>query len=250
MLPEQLHLAYAPGLQTVEISMGTNAKISWARALVISGWMSAGAALAFGVLGFIGQIRFGKDAAAWVQAVGSIAAILIAVAVPAAQHRLATNARSQEAADRARSLGLQLLPHMMSLAEKNGDIWAYEHPDHHVEIAGPDQCFLGERTEQALTVPKGIADVVGQLHELGSAAEGLQHALYNIERARELLTVVMVVPNSDSFYGDEPFERTLIFEKTAFYDLMDEALKGLTRSQNKIEALFRHPSSPLAPPKQ
>ncbi len=65
--------------------------------------------------------------AAWVQAIGSIAAILIAIAIPAAQHFITMRGTRRERADRARSLGLLLLPHIKSFAAKNEKIWSEEH---------------------------------------------------------------------------------------------------------------------------
>ncbi|PPT88910.1 hypothetical protein XarbCFBP8149_07395 [Xanthomonas arboricola] len=66
--------------------MDANTKISWERALKASGWMTVGAVLAFGALGIIGQVHFGKDAPAWVQAVGSVAAIVAAIIIAWLQH--------------------------------------------------------------------------------------------------------------------------------------------------------------------
>ncbi|HHA2436739.1 TPA: hypothetical protein ACOECM_000905 [Stenotrophomonas maltophilia] len=56
-------------------------RINWKRAFARAGLMATGGAIAFVLLGFTGQIQFGKDAPAWVQAVGSIAAIAAAIAI-------------------------------------------------------------------------------------------------------------------------------------------------------------------------
>ncbi|WP_329861262.1 MULTISPECIES: hypothetical protein [Stenotrophomonas] len=72
--------------------------------------ITAGFGAALGLLSLTGQISLGKDAPAWVQAIGSIVAILIAVAVPSAQHYLTERKQEREMADKARSLGLMLLP--------------------------------------------------------------------------------------------------------------------------------------------
>ncbi|WP_139370329.1 hypothetical protein [Xanthomonas axonopodis] len=62
--------------------MGAVRGINWSRTLKASAWMVAGAGLAFSALGLIGPIHFGKDAPAWVQAVGSVLAIMVAVGLP------------------------------------------------------------------------------------------------------------------------------------------------------------------------
>ncbi len=61
--------------------MGKMERINWKRAFARAGLMATGGAIAFVLLGFTGQIQFGKDAPAWVQAVGSIAAIAAAIAI-------------------------------------------------------------------------------------------------------------------------------------------------------------------------
>ncbi|QNH11194.1 hypothetical protein [Xanthomonas sp. SI] len=185
-----------------------------------------------------------KDPAgpAWMQAVGSIAAILIAVAVPAAQHWLSAQTRRREAADRARSLGLLLLPHIKAFAESNNEVWEHEHPDHDVTNHGDNACFLGERTRSALAIPEGIIREVGRLHELAGAAEGIQRAIYNIESARELLTQKEFVLHENALFGDTVEYRTLVFDKKEFYDLLWDALSGITSALNQIESFFKHGS--------
>ncbi|WP_155760482.1 hypothetical protein [Stenotrophomonas maltophilia] len=182
--------------------------------------------------------------ASWVQAIGSIAAILIAIAIPATQHYIAARSRQREALDRSRSLGLQLLPHIQAFVQRNNEIWANEHPDDHVKDRGENSCLLGPKAQLALEVPAAIESEVNRLHELGPAAEGLQRAVYNIARAKELVTITYVKGPSSSF-GSITQKKPVIFDKAEFYDLMWDALKGLTASQNKIEEFFDHGARPI-----
>lgn len=84
-------------------------KISWNRVLSYAILIAVGFLFAFTLLGVVGPVSFGGDAPAWVQAVGSVLGIGIAIAVPWAQHRLAL-ARDRAAAElKARSLALDSL---------------------------------------------------------------------------------------------------------------------------------------------
>lgn len=221
-------------------------KISWARAFGYAALISLGFLIAFGLLGMIGPVSFGKDAPAWVQAVGSIAAILIAVAVPAVQHWLASKAHRNESLDRARSLGLQLLPHIQGLASRNDDVWQHENPDDgSVELRGENVCLVGFWAQSAIEIPPEISAETHRLHELGPAASGLQRAIFNIGAAREMINYVPVIrPINDGGDCVDDVEHT-VYDMIKFYDLLWDALQGLTESQNRIEAFFRHGTRPV-----
>jgi len=84
-------------------------KINWNRVLSHAIFIAVGFLFAFALLGVIGPVSFAGDAPAWVQAVGSVLGIAIAIAVPWAQHQLAL-ARDRAAAElKARSLALDSL---------------------------------------------------------------------------------------------------------------------------------------------
>lgn len=175
-----------------------------------------------------------EQSAAWVQAIGSIVAILLAVAVPAVQHAIAAKIRQREARDKSRSLGLLLLPHIRALTEKNNQLWSMEHPDDDVYDVDDRTCQAGEYAVAALTIPAEILKHVAVLHDLGEAAAGLQRAIFNIGAAGE---ISFVPPHEDYL---------LVTDKTRFYDLLWDALVGLTESQERIEALFPHSIRPVA----
>jgi hypothetical protein len=219
--------------------MTTRKKVRWITVLMYVLFAYVGFSLALLVLWLTGSISLGKDAPAWVQAVGSIVAILIAVAVPATQHFLTDRKQRQEVQDRARSLGLLLLPHIKRFAEHNNNIWAYEHPDHDVEDLRDNVCVLGYRTSGALDVPTEISSRIDELHALGSAAEGVQRAIFNVVSASEFVTEESVARNNGRG-GLSAYPERVVFNKTKFYDLMWDALRGLTDAQNKIEAMFSH----------
>ncbi|MDX3932670.1 MAG: hypothetical protein QHC77_12120 [Stenotrophomonas sp.] len=209
-------------------------KISWLRIAQDIFLVGLGSATAVTAMIFAGPIRLGNDAPAWVQAIGSIAAILIAILVPAIQHWLSSSRRRDEQLDRARSLGLHLLPHIQVVVERNNEVWANEHPDHDViDLDDHGGCAAGPLARAALGIPSEIAEMTSSLHELGPAAEGIQKALFSMAAAREL---VIFVPDD---------EHLIITNKTLFYDLLWDALMGAARSQNTIESFFRHNSRPV-----
>ncbi|HEL3784046.1 TPA: hypothetical protein UM046_004323 [Stenotrophomonas maltophilia] len=217
--------------------MDLRKRINWVTVFVYVALIAIGFAAALGMLGLTGQIVFGKDTPAWVQAIGSIIAILIAVAVPAAQHFLAGKKQQQETLDRARSLGLMLLPHIQKFADSNSAIWVKEIPENADYELGKDGCFVGPLTEQALEIPPVITSVISRLHELGPAAEGLQIAVYNVMRARELLSIYTFTERNELF-GETVTSRRVTYEKGKFYHRLGTALHGLHRSQANIEAFF------------
>lgn len=220
-------------------------EISWRRIIYGATLTSLAFLAAFGLLYFITPATFGANAPAWFQAIGSIFAVFIAMAVPTAQHLMSEEAKQREIADRARSLGLFLLPHINSFSSQNNKIWSHEHPDHHVHDLSDNSCIASSETMKALDVPVEIISCIEKLHELGPAAHGLQCAVFNVVAARELVTkqVVPSRPNSGFIYN---LPTNVIFDKAQFYDLMWGASKGLTDSQNRIEALFAKENRPAS----
>jgi len=182
--------------------------------------------------------------AAWVQAIGSIVAILIAVAVPATQHFLAAKKQQQESLDRARSLGLMLLPAIRDLSERINRVWSHEDPDGGVEDIRENACIAGYWALEALEMPAVLTARSHELYLLGQAANGVQRAVFNVQYAGDL--VVEIELSEDSSNGITIYKtEKIIYDKTNFYELISDALRGLTDSQNKIEAMFSKSPKPL-----
>ncbi|MBN7848353.1 hypothetical protein J0L38_00975 [Stenotrophomonas maltophilia] len=202
---------------------------------------SVGFAMALFVLWLTGNISVGKDAPAWVQAIGSIVAILIAIAVPAAQHFLSDRKQRLESEDRARSLALLLLPSIQDFSARNNRVWSAESPAGGVEEFGEVGCIVGPLAENALDIPAAITAVVTRIHELGPAAEGVQRAIYCITRARALVT------SANTYSRGVATVRTVAIDKVEFYQLLWDAKKGLNRSEALIRALFATSRDPRQP---
>ncbi|HDX0835773.1 TPA: hypothetical protein RNS87_000132 [Stenotrophomonas maltophilia] len=150
---------------------------------------------------------------------------------------LSERRRTLESEDRARSLGLHLLPHIRDFAEKNKALWKHENPDaESYENDGENGGFAGPRTLAALDIPHEIHASITDIHQLGPAAKGLQQAIYGVIAAKKLI-------GTKSFSTLNQYVRTstvnnYIEDKKAFYNLMFGVLNGLTDSQGAIEAMF------------
>lgn len=216
--------------------MTTRKRVRWITVLMYVLFASIGFAMALYVLWLTGNINLGKDAPAWVQAIGSIAAILIAVAVPGVQHYLADRARERETLDKARSFGLMLLPYIQDYGERLNKIWSDEHPDE-VEEYDTNRCILGVTVRWCLDIPAELTEEVENLHLLGPAARGVQMAIFSVTKAKTLVTTHDFRTQSKMF-GNGMRAEKVTFDKRQFYDLMWGALSGLTESENRIYAFF------------
>lgn len=90
--------------------MESDTRIIWATVLLYVSLISVGFIVAMVMLAIIGQIHVGKDAPAWVQAVGSIAAILVAVYVPWKQRRNALQDENKKDVARVGVMATALAP--------------------------------------------------------------------------------------------------------------------------------------------
>jgi hypothetical protein len=160
--------------------------------------------------------------AAWTQATGSIVAIGVAIAVPAAQHWLDRLDRKHDAMLRARSLAMAVHIEFQGLGKCLNNVWSFEHQDSFRDIDSPS---LGMHTRSALSIPPRLAQLSDRLHELGPAGKTAQRCLFNLARAREYVT------NDDR--GQE-----IIFNKEPFYDRLWGATEDCTRVLNGIDAMF------------
>lgn len=120
-----------------------------------------------------------SDWAAWVQAIGSIVAIAIAIAIPLMLNRIERRALRQEKILRAKSFGLALLPGLEQLISniKTAN-WRYR------EMEDEDDYKFVLRY---LEIPDVLASHTTNLHELGDAGNLLQDALAQIPPLRTLI---------------------------------------------------------------
>lgn len=203
-------------------------RINWVTVFVYVVLIALGFVAAIGLFGITGQIQFGKDAPAWVQAIGSIIAILIAIAIPAVQHKLAGGQEEAAMLNKARSLGLYIRPSIEDLAKRLDAVWDYEDPENFQAmgyVLDTNQCCLGEYAFKALQIPQPLISSLAKLHGLGPAAAGILRAIHCIQSAEGLTT-------QGSSGGK------IIYDMKLFYDHLWDATKGATDSLNAIDAFF------------
>jgi len=161
-------------------------KISWSRSAGHASLITLGFLIAFGLLGLIGPVRFGGDTPAWVQAVGSIFAIFVAVAVPTWQ-------RSQETRDRrthellvGRSFGLVLIRELEKMESR------IDREITDVLRSANEDLISVEKD----TIPQGLWDKGDSLHLLGPAGGLAISAIHAVQRARAEMTGHWLYPEN------------------------------------------------------
>ena len=160
--------------------------------------------------------------AAWMQAVGSVVAILAAVAIAWWQHHEATSARERDGMARARSLALAILP---SMAEYKKRVSLLANVDDRVSLSW---IHVANAVEPGDTVQRNVF----QLHELGAAAGAMQRLLrYSIECRETALSV----SRTASLGADGQFENVQSSSGLAAVRTLDDKIdKAITA----LNALF------------
>lgn len=167
-------------------------RIRWASTLWASGWMVVGAFLVFGAMGLIGPIHFGKDAPAWVQAIGSIAAILVAIAVPYVQRKAELRETRRAELLKARSLGAALLRDIKKFRNHLEFVCSeiQARPDEPVDIS-PEM------------IPEYLWEHMDRLYELGEAGSDLIDAISMNYQARDMVIDGFLLPEEIPPYFEQ-----------------------------------------------
>lgn len=152
-------------------------RISWATVLLHVGLIAVGFIGALVLFAFTGQIRLGKEAPAWVQAVFSVVAIGAAVAVPWWQHRKAAQLRAEQAEAQAAGRAAAVLADVRELNSRIERIKQY------IKLANRDHDFVQVGFP---AVPQGLIEQAGLLPELGPTGTSLLRAIGRCWEARDL----------------------------------------------------------------
>lgn len=182
---------------------------------------------------WIGWCALGVEGqAAWVQAIGSVAAIVVAILVPAYQHRLVVRRDTEAANLRARALGLAVLADMEIVGNRLNEVWANEHPDELPDVHDqPNTKELGHRTLAALEIPEDLQNRIDTLHDMKESGDYALRCIHHIVRARELMTAL-------------PGGVKITFEADRFYDFLWAATGDVTKALNAIDSHFEAPKRP------
>lgn len=139
--------------------------------------------------------------AAWVQAVGSVLALCIAVCVPLYLHARAKEADARKEMLRARGFALFILPdaeEMLRIFRRANYVARGEDGDEPDSKAAAD----------VLIIPPKIQERVTQLHDLGDSAAKLQRAIAKGLEAKERLDYEHFYHSQGGEYYD-PVEQTV-----------------------------------------
>lgn len=152
-------------------------KIRWTRIMGDASLLSTGFLVAFIALGLIGPVSFGGDTPAWVQAVGSVAAIVFAVLVPR-WHRAADKSdRERKEAFEALALAAIVMRELEEFRSRiNKELWK-------ARAAGPHSIIEIEAEKK--TIPQSLWDTALDLPKLGDPGAQTLKAIYSVHRARD-----------------------------------------------------------------
>jgi hypothetical protein len=105
--------------------------------------------------------------AAWLQAIGAIIAVAVAIWVPARQHSVARADAEMERRLKARSLALRLLPSLLELAEH---VKQATEKTKAISLGMPGPVIVQLVSDATVDIPSELADEVDQLYLLGEKA--------------------------------------------------------------------------------
>lgn len=172
------------------------------------------------------------DAPAWVQAIGSIVAILVAFHVPFSLHKKTIAAERRKDLLRARGLAMEILP---DIERMERDL---EEAINIFRIEDDPEIFLSVAEGFAL-VPTALRSRVTVLHELGDPAKHLQLAIVRADKARRELAYASLHLSNGGWYsceysGDQdPMPDPADYEKT-----LAEAAEHIKLAVAQTRAMF------------
>lgn len=175
-----------------------------------------------------------KESAAWVQAIGSILAIGVAVAVPYSIHKREQQSAAVARRLRERSYMLFLLPTVSALRENVAKA---------IRIAGDwseDDYPNLSGAARLCEVPPELKTLIPHLHEIGAPADPLQSALAHLP------SLISALEYADFYYGHQGVYRHEhtgdedILDPVKPYDeLLQNAHDGLTSAVEAMEGALR-----------
>jgi hypothetical protein len=115
----------------------------------------------------MGWIEHHPGLAAWLQAVGAIIAVAVAIWVPARQHSVARADAEIERRLKARSLALRLLPSLLELEQQ---VQRATEKTKAVSLGMPGPVIVQLVSDATVGIPRELADEVDQLYLLGEKA--------------------------------------------------------------------------------
>lgn len=189
------------------------------------------------VCAFVGWCALSAiEQAAWLQAIGSLIGIGVAIAVPWWMQHLANERAKAVSNRRAMALGLAVRGELQQMGDRLNKVWDDEHPDHHVQHYQKEgnAVILGEHAAAALDLPEELSARVDELHEMGAAGDAALRAIHHIHRAREWVTIV----------GEGISAVEVAYDAAKFYDELWAATVQTGNALSRIDAQFPTPPRP------
>lgn len=168
--------------------------------------------------------------AAWVQAIGSILAILVAIAVPLYIRRADKARERRETRRRSKSFALDILP----LIESFRTTLIYTRQRLRSERAYLDY----ENLAADLGMTHELQEMARDLHELGDAAEGVQDAIAHARETGWLLEAQYEYLKHDGVYIHPDGSETKLDEPKDFAPVLDAAIRKINGSIYELHRLF------------
>lgn len=164
--------------------------------------------------------------AAWVQAVFSVVAILIAVAIPAVQHLRDRAHRRLLELREAKALAIMLIPNLTTWIE---NISAYRRiVDNHLSANFPGSVDWGSIQEALRLGEQGML-LAPKTHLMGAVASDAQSFFYFLAAARQLAS------GRVKFHQDRDRELSHL---SKINDLMERAEKSALKAREAAHKLF------------
>ncbi len=175
------------------------------------------------------------DLPAWTQAVGSILAIAVAIAVPNVIHSRERRDLRDDKLRREKSFILAVLPAVQLMLSKLRQArWAATDTDEPPEKANFRYAM------ELLDFPPDLKELRLQLYEAGSAAENLHRALAKILHIQMILSYAHDFSRSDGLYWDDGAGELLDMRKPDdYFTPIDEATLLLEDSIAEMSAVLQ-----------
>jgi hypothetical protein len=169
--------------------------------------------------------------AAWVQAVGSVLALGIAVAIPVLIHRADKRRIEQERRIRARSYALALLPGIEAYASRVQQVkWKLrdEEPGDPLSDAA-----------DLLDLPPALEGKIIDIHELGSVGSPIQDALALVPRLQRLINDHDFYWRHGGIYYEQDGTEIELTEPEPLDPLVQQVDKAFELAVHAVRGLFR-----------
>lgn len=174
--------------------------------------------------------------AAWVQALGSVAALAIAVAIPISIHRADRKRIDDEKRVRARSYALALLPALEGYASSVRQVkWRLRQEDAHLELY---------EISVLLDLPADLNGRILDIHEMGALAIRIQDALSAIPGLKALINDHEFFLRHGGTYHDHDGTEFDIPEPESLEPVIEQVDRDFNEAVESIRRLFHPQNTP------